>query len=269
MKLIHLSDTHVTPSADTLLYGLDPRKRLERVVADINSHHADATLCVVTGDLTHCGEPQAYRAFSAIIEKLAVPTVLMIGNHDDRQAFLARFPNALRDRGGFVQGTKALYGFRCFFLDTNVAGRHSGQYCVARQGWLRQRLDSTREDILLFMHHPPFPAGMSSMDAIALEEAETFDEILRPHRERVRHMFLGHLHRPIAGNWHGVPFSVIPGTNHQADLDLTPHGLTIPGCEEPPAYGVALIEKDQVTVHLRSCFDPPCRTFSLGSAIVA
>ena len=56
MKLIHLTDPHFVPPGQTL-YGRDPSVALKRCLADINEHHADADLCVITGDLTHWGEP--------------------------------------------------------------------------------------------------------------------------------------------------------------------------------------------------------------------
>lgn len=62
MKLIQITDTHLVGPA-LRLYGLDPRARLDAAVADINHHHADAELVIVTGDLTHWGEVDAYRNF--------------------------------------------------------------------------------------------------------------------------------------------------------------------------------------------------------------
>jgi hypothetical protein len=61
MKLIHITDTQFVAPGLTL-YGLDPRVRLEAAINDINTHHSDAELAVITGDLTHWGEvQQAYR----------------------------------------------------------------------------------------------------------------------------------------------------------------------------------------------------------------
>ncbi len=64
MKLIHITDTHLV-APGMKLYGLDPRARLDAAIADINRHHADAELVVVTGDLTNWGEVEAYSRLSA------------------------------------------------------------------------------------------------------------------------------------------------------------------------------------------------------------
>jgi len=267
MKLIHFSDTHIIPPPDTL-YGLDPRARLEQAIADINARHADSDLCVVTGDLVHWGEPRAYDVFAEIMSRLALRTVLLIGNHDDRQAYRRRFPDALCDANGFVQGVLNTPVGALVFLDTNAGDSHAGRFCDLRQDWLSRTLDACQGLVLLFMHHPPFSVGISSMDAIALTDSAAFAAIVRPHAHHIRHLFLGHVHRPLMGSWLGIPFSLLPSQNHQVALKLEPHGLDIPGCHEPPAYAVALIEHDQVVIHSCAYLDKSPR-FSLDAAEIA
>ncbi len=58
MKLIHITDTHFV-ARGLKLYGLDPHARLAAAVADVNALHRDAELAIVTGDVTHWGEPVA------------------------------------------------------------------------------------------------------------------------------------------------------------------------------------------------------------------
>jgi 3',5'-cyclic AMP phosphodiesterase CpdA len=51
-KFIHLTDTHVI-GGDDMLFGANPRRRLELAVESISMDHADAAFVVITGDLTH------------------------------------------------------------------------------------------------------------------------------------------------------------------------------------------------------------------------
>ena len=59
---------------------------MEAAIADINKHHADAAFAVVSGDLTHWGEPQSYANFSEAMSALKMPYIAMVGNHDRRVA---------------------------------------------------------------------------------------------------------------------------------------------------------------------------------------
>src|SRR5262249_46893943 len=85
MKLIHITDTHLVEPG-LKLYGLDPKARLDAAIADINRHHSDAALAIITGDLTHWGEVGAYRNFLHSMNGLCVPYVVLVGNHDRRAA---------------------------------------------------------------------------------------------------------------------------------------------------------------------------------------
>lgn len=248
-KIIHLTDCHVV-GGDAILYGMDPRKRLEQAVASINSEHEDAEFVVVSGDLTHWGDEDAYQAFSERIKRLSMPYVLMMGNHDNTNAFTQYFPDAPRDQSGFVQSIRDTDFGRCLFLDTSLSGTHAGYYCQQRIDWLEEQLDVTERPLLIFMHHPPFPVGIKGMDKIVLQDAEAFHAALAPHKHRIRHLFFGHVHRPIFGNWRGISFSCMRGLNHQVALDLKAPDNIVNGNLEPPAYGVILANDDQLVVHM-------------------
>lgn len=75
-----------------------------------------------------------------------------------------------------------------------------------------------------------------------------FLSALEGHESRVRHLFFGHIHRPISGSWRGISFSTLRGTNHQVALDLKTTRL-IRGSHEPPQYGVVFMDQERVVVH--------------------
>lgn len=255
MKLLHITDTHFVAPGNRL-YGLDPAERLALAIADINANHADAEICVVTGDITHWGEPEAYALFRDTMAKLAVPHVALVGNHDRRRACLDTLAAAPEDGNGFVQGFRDTEAGRLIFLDTLDETSHAGQMCARRLEWLADALASTGRDqpVLLFMHHPPFEVGVHMMDRIALAEREAFLEVVKPYLPRIRHLFFGHVHRPICGAWQGVPFSTLRGTNHQVAFDLNPAGAHL-ASHEPPAYGIVLAGAHSIVVHTHDYLD--------------
>lgn len=252
MKIIHLTDTHFVPEGKTL-YSRDPSVALHSAIRDININHSDADRLVLTGDLTHWGEPEAFEHLRRVLDNLSIPFTLLVGNHDDRDVFSASFPSQQRDSSGFVQSALKTHVGTFVFLDTMLEGTHAGHYCLDRQSWLRDTLASTDGDIFLFMHHPPFDTGLAPIDRIGLQQKDAFRVVIEPHRERIRHLFFGHVHRPIAGSWLGIPTSTVRAMNHQVWFDMTAE--TLLGSFEPPAYAVVLIDDEKVVVHNHDFMD--------------
>lgn len=253
MKLIHITDPHlVTPGE--LLYGTDPFDRLVKCIDDALAHHADAALCVITGDLAHRGEPAAYHGLARQLQRLPMPVFPLLGNHDKRAPFHEAFPGVPRDEAGFVQAALRRGEGDFLFLDTLDEGVNGGKYCDARAAWLARRLEEAGErPVFLFMHHPPFGIGIPCLDRIALLEPAGFVAALGG-RRNIRHLFYGHVHRPVCGSWRGIPVSTMRGLNHQVPFDL--HTAThVPKSHEPAAYAVVFIDPEQVTVHFHDYLD--------------
>ncbi|MGJ7546210.1 phosphodiesterase [Variovorax sp. LT1R16] len=262
LKFIHITDIHLVEQGRAL-YGHDPGKRFERCIDSVIAEHADASFCVITGDLAHVGHPDAYRQLSVQCARLPMPVHLILGNHDSRPNFRERFRQVPVDHNGFVQYEQAVGKFRGLFLDTNEPGTHSGVFCEQRANWLAQRLAEDDAPVLLFMHHPAFPLGIPVMDRIGLVDKEWLLTALKGHEHRIKHLFFGHIHRPISGTWRGIPFSTLRGTNHQVALHVQ-ESEDIPGSFEPPQYGVVLIDEESVIVHLHEFLDHSER-FWLGA----
>jgi 3',5'-cyclic AMP phosphodiesterase CpdA len=219
MKFIHLTDLHLV-APGRRLYGLDPGARLRAAIADINANHADAAFVLITGDLAHHGEGAAYEALRAALGELAPPCHLLIGNHDDRAAFLQAFPAAPVDADGFVQA-----------------------------------LVATPAGALVLLNAPPAPSPLAlpAMDAFGLRQRHELAAVLARHRN-VRHVFFGHVHRPLHGTWEGIPFSTQRGLSHQ----ITMHSGAqpgIPGSHEPPAYAIVLVDDGSVVIHVHDFLD--------------
>ncbi len=248
MKFIHLTDTHLVSPGRTL-HGLDPQAGLVDCVSHIRTHHADARFLVLTGDVADAGEPAAYRAVAGALAELPMPVHVIPGNHDARAAFIDAFPQAPRDDNGYVQYAFREQGATFIALDTLEPAQGSGgAFCTDRAEWLAGALRDAGDDaIYLFMHHPPFALGTPALDRVGLVDTKPFIDAIDGAYD-LRHIFFGHVHRPVSGHWRGISFSTLYGTNHQTRLDLTP-GDYIAYTAEPPAYGVVLLDDDALVVH--------------------
>jgi Icc protein len=262
LKFIHITDTHLVEQGHAL-YGLDPCKRLAQCLDSVIREHSDAALCVVTGDLAHVGHRDAYRQLFEQLARLPMPVLPILGNHDSRSNFREFFPGVQTDSNGFVQYEAPVGQYRGLFLDTNEPGVDYGVLCEQRAKWLADRLAEDEQPVLLFMHHPAFALGIPTMDRIALLDTKPFEQALAGQAHRIKHLFFGHIHRPIFGSWRGIPFSTMRGTNHQVALRLDDTGQ-IAGSHEPPQYSVVLLGEESITVHVHDFLDSSERFF-LGS----
>ena len=254
IKLIVVGDPHIRPEAGKHR-GVDTADRVERLVQHINAHHADAALCLFMGDLTHEGKPAAYQRFKRLLAPLAVPSALMMGNHDHRANFQATFPHSRQDQHGFVQFVLDIgQQYRLIALDSlnappyDTFRRHIGWLCPQRLAFLASSLQAAgNRELLIAMHHHPFRIGLPGMDVIRLQNGPQFLALIKRF-PNVKMLLMGHNHRSISGVSHGLPFTCFKSMSPQTPLDfeaLDPSG----GIDEPPSYGVLLLTKEGILVH--------------------
>lgn len=204
MRLIHLTDFHLRDPAGSK-NAAQYADFVATCLQELAESCADITCCVVTGDLTEKGEPAAYRWLRDQLKSLPFRTVPLIGNHDDRDAYLGIFGGQGHDHNGFVQSEMSTPDVRLIFLDTFKPGSHAGTLCGARLNWLKERLqNSADQPVLLFMHHPPCKIGVATKDSIMLDNADALDTVLKE-TGNVRHIFFGHVHLNVFVNWNGIP----------------------------------------------------------------
>jgi len=269
MQFVMLTDTHFVAQG-RCLYGLDLEGRLKTAVEIINRKHPKIAFLIITGDLVHWGEEAAYRNLADALRGCSAPVILMMGNHDRRAPFLAVFPHADQDGAGFVQCVRQLDDATIITLDSldEEAPNDEGLLCRHRLTFLEQALTAAPKDkpVLLFQHHPPFDTGLKSMDRIKLRNWEDEWAVISRTR-RPDYLFTGHVHRPIAGSWNGVPFHIQRGLGHQVafDFETTDH---TPGSHEPPDYTLVTVKDATIVIHQSSfLYDGP--RFSLDDSMAA
>ena len=268
MKIIHLTDLHlVAPTRK--LFALDPLEHFKAAIASINLNHFDAELVLISGDLVDQGETEAYIALKEALKSLKIPYALGMGNHDNRAHLQSVFPELPQDDNGFVQYAIKTSGGTFIMLDTAKEGSHAGELCTKRLAWLSHTLEKhSDQDIFIVLHHPTVETGIRFMDSIKLQDVEAFANIVKKHNN-IRHLFFGHVHRPITGNWQGISFSLMPSLNHQAALNLEIDAKRLPGSHEPPAYGVVIIEEQSLVVHFNYFMQETRKYFVHGNSASA
>jgi len=250
MKIIQVTDVHLG-RRDLIRYGADLHERLDRCIDHINARHADAALCVFTGDLTDAGDAQAYADLKAALGRLSVPYRLLPGNHDLRANLIAAFPDNGSDDKGFVQSVFDTPEGRLVFLDSLAEGRVTGELCDDRLAWLDARLsEAAGKAAYVFLHHPPVELGLSLLDPLGLQQPQRLLDVLKRHGN-VRYIFFGHVHRDIAVTAAGVPFSAQRGLHARFELALDRSSEIVE--QAPPSYAVILIDSANQRVVVHGC----------------
>jgi Icc protein len=249
-KILVLTDLHIL-AAGGRIGPLDPVVRLRSALDHGLAAMPEAERVVITGDLTHNGQAAEYAVLKDLLAACPIPVHLMIGNHDNREAFRAAFPDAPVTSDGFVQEVVDTGAYRLILLDTVDAAadpRDSGLICLARLDWLRAKLSGAADRrVILFLHHPPMIVGFDAMDEIALRNRLEFLDILRDY-PNITQIIAGHVHRTISGSAGGIPCAIFKSPCHQAPL-YRPGMDTHASVDEPGAVGVLFLGPEGVVVH--------------------
>ena len=247
MKFLQFTDLHLTEPG-RLLGGRDPQVNFARALEHAMENNSDVEAIFLTGDLSETGNVADYRLLREMIADLSVPVHATIGNHDRRDTFLSVFPEH-GNADGFVQSRAPLSEGVALMLDTHDTDMHAGSFCETRAAWLAAQLAQDDAPVWLFLHHHPVPTHEPYIDNIILRDRARLGAVIAPHRDRIRHIFFGHIHAPLAGSFHGIPVSASRGTNHAGWLNF-PDDESGVAPALPQSYVVTITDGPAVTVHM-------------------
>lgn len=228
------------------------RATLERLMESPNR----PDMLVLSGDITDRGDAESFAKTAALLAECPFPVLPLVGNHDNRAALCAAFPQVVPAEGGFLHYVvDAELGLRVICLDTLEDGRHGGAFCKARAAWLTARLaEAPDTPTLIFMHHPPVVSGIDWMDPAPNEAwMERLSVVLTGQRQ-VQAIHCGHLHRPIITRFAGIPLGVTPSVAPLVAMDLNPIDANLPDdreliTTEPPTYALHRWDGETLVSH--------------------
>ncbi|WP_310621248.1 phosphodiesterase [Flexibacterium corallicola] len=247
LKAIWMSDPHFMQEGDVM--GHDPRVRLQAAVDHINRHHVDASYCIISGDMVNRGTHADYGALRKLLNKLEVPFLPMVGNHDERELFRTMLPLPKSCMADFVQYSISTSDGLIVCLDTQKNLSDAGEFCEERLAWLQDTLQKAADiPVYIFMHHPPMSLGLPMQDTANMENGDDFLELLSKY-DSVKYLFIGHVHRPISGTVRGIPFSTMRSILYQAPAPKPDWNWeSFKPSEEAPNLGVLTIESAAVNL---------------------
>jgi 3',5'-cyclic-AMP phosphodiesterase len=260
MLIAQLTDIHIGFDPDARPEELN-RTRFRAALARVLETPNRPDLLVLSGDLTDHGDRDSFAQIVELLAEVPCPILPLVGNHDTREGLLAAFPQLSRE-GEFIQYRHDRAGLVILCLDTLEPGRHGGAFCAARREWLRGELErSVGLPVLIFMHHPPVVSGIEWMDP---EPGEAwighFAAAVRGHEDHILAIHCGHLHRPLAARFNGIPLGVTGSVAPLVALDLS---SIDPECAdnrdlittEPPSYALHRWDGRELVTHYETVSD--------------
>lgn len=253
IRIAQISDLHVKPKG-ALAYGrVDTAAALDRLVAALNALAPAPDAIVATGDLVDGGTAEEYAHLLELLAPLRPPLLVCPGNHDARAPLRAAFPGQAFAGTEAVNTMADIGGVRVALLDSSVPGRPEGHLDAETLAWLDAALTGAgARPALVFLHHPPFAAGIWHMDRQNLTNAAELESVLARHANS-RLVGCGHVHRFVATTLAGIPAMICPGASHAVALDLD-RRLAPSFALEPP--GFLLHEVDAATGATRAQLVP-------------
>jgi 3',5'-cyclic-AMP phosphodiesterase len=157
LSIVHITDIHIGET-DAPRGKLYPRKNFLKVLQKVKEDPPD--LIVIGGDLAaDNGELDSYRWIKHHLDSLSIPYFVITGNHDLAENMIAVFGLETGPVPGKLYYKKQIKGQTLIFMDS--ASKEIDQNQLNQ---LVIDAGQTKEEITLFIHHPPTNCGCLFMD---------------------------------------------------------------------------------------------------------
>lgn len=252
---VHMTDTHIGPTADYARHGYLSLPCARRLVRIINTLPVAPDFVMHTGDVVTDPDPDSYELAVDTFSKLKAPIYYVTGNHDaalDVHRYLPMGPKEdVTKDPTLLSYTFEVKGYRFLVLDAR------GPDSIDPAGLLpEQQLEFVRREaqpdgppLIVFLHFPILPMNSGWMDANMLVlNGAALHEALLPARPRLRGVFYGHVHQHMQTLRDGILYVATASTF--AQLSGWPGEVVsnvIP--DAPPAFSFVHLMPEQTIIH--------------------
>jgi len=258
IRLVQLTDTHLSESPGGTLLGMDTDHSLQAVIDLVKSDNRNPDILLITGDISDHGSVPAYNRMAAYSRQLTDTSFWLPGNHDSAEdMFSADLPQSCYSTDIRVGSWQIL------MLNSQVPGEVGGELGAQQLSFLADALQQGENEglnTLICLHHQPVTIGCAWLDEQMVADADEFFAVIDRY-SCVRGVLWGHIHQQVERQRNAAMLMASPSTCVQF----------APGCERfkaddlPPGYrwlnlhadgaidtGVSRVEGVQFTVDLDS-----------------
>jgi Icc protein len=252
---VHISDTHIGPTADYSRHDHYPLPCARRVVEIVNDLPVRPDFVIHTGDVVTEPDPAAFRLAAQVLGRLDVPIYYVNGNHDTAADIRRYLPMGPHQPAGSdparLSYTFEVRGYRFLVLDAKGPDEIDphGYLDASQLALVVGEAGPEGPPLAVFVHFPALPLNSPWMDEnmLILNGADLHAALL-PARNRLRGVFHGHVHQNMQTIRDGILYVSTASVFYQ--FAAWPNDLvTGYDPQHPPAYGFVHLLPELTIVH--------------------
>jgi len=207
VKILHISDTHIPDKRGNNHEGVNPCKKLEKLIDLVHNLDLKPSFSIITGDISNTGTVQSYnlaKKYITQLQELGGPVFLTMGTKDNR----TNFRNVLLERVSLQEEPYCYYsesieGLHIIAMDSHTVGSNIGSFNIRQLDWLENELEENDDQpAIIAFHEPIFFFGdeglFNKKDALRFKSIVSEGNVLA--------VLNGHLHRPFYTVIDGVQY---------------------------------------------------------------
>ncbi|MCA9981411.1 MAG: metallophosphoesterase [Anaerolineales bacterium] len=250
---IHISDTHIGPTAEYERHGRYSQPTTEQLLREINNLPHRPDFIIHTGDIVTDPDPVSYQRAAQLFAALDLPIYYVNGNHDRacdiRQYMHMPTCEWLSDDPDLLTYAFTVKGHRFVVVDGRAPDEIDphGLVSAAQLEILRREVMRDDPSLTIFIHFPTWPLNSLWMDSrMLLINGPAFHQTLLPARDRLRGVFFGHIHQSIQTMRDGILYASAPSAF--AQFTSWPRDLYVDIAPEPPGFNIVQLLPDQTLI---------------------
>ena len=226
IKLVHITDMHLSKSKKTLYKELNPFDSYIEVLSNIKQSNWKPDALIVTGDISNDGSIESYKNAFNEFTSLKIPILCIPGNHDCKENLITCLTQNISSR------LQIISDWMFIGLDTSQKANPSGFLNSNELSTLKTRIEEhCKKNIIICLHHQPVLISSKWIDEIGLENKEEFFEMIEKYKN-IKGIFFGHIHQEFNSNLNNIGIHGTPSTCRQFKPGKKKFELDV----LPPAY---------------------------------
>lgn len=185
LRVVQITDLHLTANPESKLYGVDTTKSLEKVIGAIKGLPKQPDVIVATGDIAEDGSEASYRRLQDLFAGMTIPTYVLPGNHDNATEMRRCFGCA----PFYYTSSARIQDWGFVFLDSQVESQSHGRVDLVELESQLRELDGC--PVLIALHHTP--TCVCPSNGCKLTNATEFTALLKNYANVIG-VIAGHTH---------------------------------------------------------------------------